>query len=162
MLQEREQFAGYLRAQGLRLTSERMALFEEIYRQHGHLDAEALLAAVRQRGHPVSRATVYRTLELLVSAGLVRKQRVGARGQLFEHIHPGQQHDHLVCSHCGRVVEFVSPGITALQAEICRAHGFSPITSSRSSASATAAAKTPHRAPSARRRRPREDRCSKR
>lgn len=126
MYQEREHFAGYLRAQGLRLTSERIALFEEIYRQHGHLDAEALLVAVRGRGQQVSRATVYRTLELLVSAGLVRKQRVGARGQLFEHVHPGQQHDHLVCSRCGRVVEFVSPGITALQAEICRAHGFSP------------------------------------
>ena len=47
MIQEREQFAGYLRAQGLRLTGERLALFEEIYRQHGHLDADALLAAVR-------------------------------------------------------------------------------------------------------------------
>jgi Fur family ferric uptake transcriptional regulator len=125
MLQEREQFAGFLRQQGLRLTHERLALFEEIYRQHGHLDADALLAAVRARGHDVSRATVYRTLELLVRSGLVRKQRVGARGQLFEHVHPGQQHDHLVCSSCGRVVEFVSPGITALQAEICRAHGFS-------------------------------------
>ena len=125
MLQEREQFAGFLRQQGLRLTSERVVLFEEIYRQHGHLDAEELLAAVRGRGHQVSRATVYRTLELLVRSGLVRKQRVGARGQLFEHIHPGQQHDHLVCSDCGTVVEFVSPGITALQGEICRAHGFS-------------------------------------
>ena len=126
MLQEREQFAGYLRQQGLRLTHERLALFEEIYRQHGHLDADALLAAARERGHEVSRATVYRTLELLVRSGLVRKQRVGSRGQLFEHVHPGQQHDHLVCSRCGHVVEFVSPGITALQAEICRAHGFSP------------------------------------
>jgi len=126
MHQEREQFATYLRSQGLRLTGERMALFDEIYRQHGHLDADALLAAVRERGHHVSRATVYRTLELLLRCGLVRKQRVGARGQLFEHVHPGQQHDHLVCSACGRVVEFVSPGITALQTEICRAHGFSP------------------------------------
>jgi Fur family ferric uptake transcriptional regulator len=126
MLQEREQFAGYLREQGLRLTTERIALFEEIYRQHGHLDADALLAAVRGRGHDVSRATVYRTLELLVRSGLVRKQQVSGRGHLFEHVHPGQQHDHLICSACGRVVEFVSPGITALQAEICRAHGFSP------------------------------------
>ena len=41
-------------------------------------------------------------------------------------MHGGQQHDHLVCTGCGRVVEFVSPGIAALQAEICRAHGFSP------------------------------------
>ena len=41
-------------------------------------------------------------------------------------IHGGQQHDHLVCTGCGRVVEFVSPGIAALQGEICRAHGFVP------------------------------------
>ena len=45
---------------------------------------------------------------------------------LFEHIHAGQEHDHLVCTSCGRVVEFVSPGIAALQSQICRAHGFVP------------------------------------
>ena len=124
MLQEREQFAGYLRDQGLRLTSERIALFEEIYRQHGHLDADALLAAVRTRGHAVSRATVYRTLELLVRCGLVRKQRVGARGQLFEHIHPGQQHDHLVCSSCGRVSDISSCDLTGLLRTVSMDTGF--------------------------------------
>ena len=45
---------------------------------------------------------------------------------LYEHIHVGQRHDHLVCQECGRVVEFVSQGIEALQSEICRAHGFEP------------------------------------
>jgi Fur family ferric uptake transcriptional regulator len=125
MFQEREQFADFLRQQGLRLTSERVALCEEIYRQRGHLEAEALLAAVRARGHQVSRATVYRTLDLLVRSGLVRKQRVGARGQLFEPVHPGRPHDHLVCSDCGALVEFVSTELAHLQGEICRAHGFS-------------------------------------
>ena len=57
---------------------------------------------------------------------LARKQRLGRRRFLFEHVHGGQRHDHLVCTRCGRVVEFVSPGIAALQAEICRAHGFVP------------------------------------
>ena len=45
---------------------------------------------------------------------------------LYEHIHAGQGHEHLICNECGRVVEFMSPGIAALQTEICRAHGFEP------------------------------------
>src|SRR4026209_2886482 len=61
MLQEREQFTVYLRRHGVRLTGERLALFEEIYRQHGHLDADALPPAVRERGHGVSRAPRHRT-----------------------------------------------------------------------------------------------------
>ncbi len=123
---EREQFVQYLKSNGLRLTQERLVVFEEIYRQHGHIDAEQLLAALKARQLKVSRATVYRNLEVLVDCGLVRKQRLGQDRFLYEHIHAGMSHDHLVCGGCGRVVEFVSPGIAALQAGICRAHGFSP------------------------------------
>jgi Fur family ferric uptake transcriptional regulator len=123
---ERERFLKFIRAQGLRVTAERLALFEEIYSQHGHIDAEELLAAMKRDGHKISRATVYRNLELLVECGLVRKHRLGRNRYLYEHEHSGQRHDHLVCRECGRVVEFVSPGIQALQQEICRAHGFVP------------------------------------
>ena len=55
-----------------------------------------------------------------------RRQRLGSGHTLYEHVHAGQEHDHLVCETCGRVVEFVSQGIVALRAEICRAHGFEP------------------------------------
>jgi Fur family transcriptional regulator, ferric uptake regulator len=123
---ERQQFRDYLRSHGHRVTSERLEVFEEIYAQHGHVDAERLLDSLRRRGAKVSRATVYRNLELMVACGLVRKSRLGGGGHVYEHLHAGQEHDHLVCGGCGRVVEFVSPGITALQAEICRAHGFVP------------------------------------
>jgi Fur family transcriptional regulator, ferric uptake regulator len=123
---ERQQFRDYLRSHGHRVTSERLEVFEEIYAQHGHVDAERLLDSLRRRGAKVSRATVYRNLELMVACGLVRKSRLGSGGHVYEHLHAGQEHDHLVCGGCGRVVEFVSPGITALQAEICRAHGFVP------------------------------------
>lgn len=123
---EKEQFLQFLRSRGQRVTSERLALFDEIFSQHGHIDAEELLGAMKARSLKISRATVYRNLDLLVECGLARKQRLGSRGFLYEHVHPGQQHDHLVCTGCGRVVEFVSPGIAALQAEICRAHGFVP------------------------------------
>ena len=108
------------------MTGERRALFDEIFAQHRHIDAEDLLADMKARGLKISRATVYRNLDLLVESGLARKQRLGGRGFLYEHVHPGQQHDHLVCTGCGRVVEFVSPGIAALLTEICKAHGFLP------------------------------------
>lgn len=125
-IREKEQFLRFLRDRGQRVTGERLALFDEIFSHHDHIDAEALLEAMKARGLKISRATVYRNLDLLVESGLARKQRLTGRGYLYEHMHAGQQHDHLVCTGCGRVVEFVSPGIVALQAEICRAHGFVP------------------------------------
>jgi Fur family ferric uptake transcriptional regulator len=124
---EKEQFLQFLRGRAQRVTGERLALFDEIFSQHGHIDAEELLGAMKARGLKISRATVYRNLDRLVYCGLARKQRLGSRGFLYEHMHAGQQHDHLVCTACGRVVEFVSPGIAALQGEICRAHGFVPM-----------------------------------
>jgi Fur family ferric uptake transcriptional regulator len=125
-IREKERFLQFLRKRGQRVTSERLALFDEIFSQHRHIDAEELLASMNARGLKISRATVYRNLDLLVECGLARKQRLGRSRFLYEHVHSGQRHDHLVCSGCGRVVEFVSPGITALQSEICRAHGFLP------------------------------------
>jgi Fur family ferric uptake transcriptional regulator len=122
---EREQFIRYIRAHGMRLTPERLALLDEIYRQHGHIDAEEILAGLREAGQKVSRATVYRNLDLLVEIGLVQRQRLGRNRYLYEHVHIGQRHDHLACRRCGRVVEFVSPSIQAMLGEICRAHGFS-------------------------------------
>lgn len=125
-VREKEQFLRFLRSRGQRVTGERLALFDEIFAQHRHIDAEELLAAMKARGLKISRATVYRNLDLLVESGLARKQQLGGRGFLYEHVHPGQQHDHLVCASCGRVVELVSPGIAAMLTEICKAHGFVP------------------------------------
>jgi Fur family ferric uptake transcriptional regulator len=125
-LQERERFIAFIRERGQRVTSERLTLLDEIFAQHGHIDAEHLLESLRSRGAKISRATVYRNLELLVECGLVHKQRLGRDRHLYEHVHAGQRHDHLVCAECGRVVEFISPGIAAMQTEICRAHGFRP------------------------------------
>ena len=110
----------------MRVTAERLALFEGIFAQHRHIDAEELLASMRTEGSKISRATVYRNLELLVSCGLVRRQRLGQDRFRYEHVHAGLEHDHLICADCGRVVEFQSQGIVALQREICRAHGFDP------------------------------------
>ena len=123
---EKQKFLQLLRERGQRVTGERLALFDEIFSLHGHIDAEELLRSMKARGLKISRATVYRNLDLLVECGLARKQRLERNRFLYEHVHGGQQHDHLVCARCGRVVEFVSPSIAALEREICRAHGFVP------------------------------------
>ena len=123
---ELDQFLDVLRRKGHRVTRERLHLFREVYAQHGHIDAEALLRSIQRRGLKISRATLYRNLDLLAEYGFVRKYRLGGSRYLYEHVHAGQRHDHLVCGECGQVAEFVSPGIEAMQREICRAHGFDP------------------------------------
>ncbi|MBP1642445.1 MAG: fur 1 [Acidobacteria bacterium] len=123
---EEELFVEFLRSRNLRVTAERRALLRAIFAQHRHIDAEEVLRTARAAGHKISRATVYRNLELLVECGLAHKVRPGDHRLVYEHVHPGQSHDHLACRRCGRIVEFISPGISALLAEICRAHAFEP------------------------------------
>src|SRR5260370_41700503 len=72
---EKGRFLSFRRERRQRVTAERLALLGEVFRQHGHIDAEQLLTAARQRGLKISRATVYRNLDLLVASGLARKQR---------------------------------------------------------------------------------------
>lgn len=121
---EESQFLRFLRDRGLRVTAERRALLSEIFAQHGHIDADQIFRAMRAEGAKISRATVYRNLELLVECGLVHKHRLTSGRYLYEHVHAGQRHHHIACARCGRLVEFVSAAIPALAAEICRAHGF--------------------------------------
>lgn len=121
---ERTDFIELLRERGMRVTRERLAVLDEVFSQHAHLDADQIFARMRAHGHKISRATVYRNLDLLVECGLVRKYRLGQDRYLYEHVHAGQYHDHITCRECGQVVEFVSPSITALLREICKAHGF--------------------------------------
>lgn len=123
---ELDQFLEVLRKGGHRVTAERVRLFREIYAQHEHVDADKLLADMKARGLKISRATLYRNLDLMQRYGFVKKQRLASDRYLYEHVHAGMRHDHLVCTLCGKVAEFVSPGIEALQREICRAHGFDP------------------------------------
>lgn len=121
---EKEDFVGWLRARGQRVTRERLVLLDEIFARHEHLDADSVLASLQARGAKTSRATVYRNLALLVEAGFVRRTRLTADRWVYEHVHRGQAHDHLVCEDCERVIEFVSPGVRAMLGEIARAHGF--------------------------------------
>lgn len=121
---EEERLRRFLRSRGLRATVERSSLLREVFRTHGHIDAEALLRNMQQKGYAISRATVYRNLELLVDAGLVQRVRLATGKTLYEHTHSESAHHHLICRFCGRVVEFSSRAIALLIEEIARAHEF--------------------------------------
>src|SRR6266496_3444885 len=106
---EIERFQEFLGNQGLKLTRERTALLREIFATHYHFEADELLFKMKEKALKISRATVYRTLELLVKSGMVRRVHLGEDHYHYEHVRGDSHHDHLICTTCGTVIEFSDP-----------------------------------------------------
>jgi Fur family transcriptional regulator, ferric uptake regulator len=123
---EIERFASFLRKNGQKVTGQRTALVREIFGTHYHFDADELLRTLKEKNVETSRATVYRTLELLVRFGAVRRVQLGEDHYHYEWVGRGTHHDHLVCTTCGNVIEFRDELMDTRQAEICEKHGFVP------------------------------------
>lgn len=123
--QIRKQFEEFLRSQTLKLTPQRTRIFERAFETHDHFTAEDLFRWLEgEEGPRVSRATVYRTLGLLVDGGFLEPLDVGQGELRYEHITGHKHHDHMVCIDCGRIDEFVDERIEALQAEAAKSKGF--------------------------------------
>jgi Fur family ferric uptake transcriptional regulator len=121
---ERLRFTEYLAAKKLKLTRQRAAVLNAVFTDGGHFEAEAIVQRLKADRARVSRATVYRTLELLKECQLVEKHDFGAPQSFYEHIQPGQHHDHLICERCGNVMEFHNERLEHLQSVICRNFDF--------------------------------------
>lgn len=124
---EQARFEGFLRSRQLKLTGERRALLAAVLTWGSHFDADTLHLALKQRGADVSRATVYRTLDLLVQCGLVRKDSLGHSQAQYEAVKAGEHHDHLICLNCSTVIEFYREDLEALQDAICAEKKFKPL-----------------------------------
>lgn len=120
-------FERFLRDRSLKLTDERRTLVAAIFAATHHFDADQLHMELKVKGCDVSRATVYRTLDLMVQAGLVRKSSFGDMHAHYEAVHPGEHHDHLICLNCHKVIEFFRPDLEALQDSICGEYQFLPL-----------------------------------
>src|SRR5215218_7866293 len=125
---EREvgRFQHFLSTQGLKLTNERAALVREIFSTHYHFEADELLFKMKEKAVKISRATVYRTLELLVKFGMVRRVHLGEDHYHYEHVTGNSHHDHLICTTCGGVIEFHDELLEQRQLEICEKKKFTP------------------------------------
>lgn len=111
-------FSHQLEKDGQRKTPERFMILEEIYRRSDHFDAEALYIQMKSSNYRVSRATVYNTLELLVSCNLVTKHQFGENSARYEKSYGFRQHDHVICVDCGKVLEFCDPRIHQIKSMI--------------------------------------------
>ena len=112
-------FRQFLSGQGLKLTNERASLVREIFSTHYHFEADELLFKMKEARLKISRATIYRTLELLVKSGMVRRVHLGEDHYHYEHVTGNSHHDHLICTTCGSVIEFHDASLEARTLEIC-------------------------------------------
>ncbi len=121
-----EKFREFLEIRGEKLTEPRRILVRHIFRSHKHFDADELVADLHNANRRVSRSTVYRTLRLLVEAGLLRELRLTNR-TAYEHDYGYPSHDHMHCTECNAIFEFRNDAIRELSEQVGREHGFQPI-----------------------------------
>lgn len=121
-----DKFREYLLTKGQRLTRERMIVVEEVFADHEHFDSDQLIERLSHRtdGRRVSRSSVYRILTLMVDAGLLRKVARPSGREVYEHDYGYPQHDHLICSGCGSLIEFHNESIARLIQEVASQQGF--------------------------------------
>jgi Fur family ferric uptake transcriptional regulator len=119
-----ERFERFLHRKALRLTEARSAIVEAALARDGHYPIEDLIADLKARGIRGSKATVYRTLPLLAEAGILQPAIVAVDGKSYETTFGKDHHDHLLCSGCGKVVEFEFEAFEILQRDVASKHGF--------------------------------------
>ncbi len=119
MTSELKAFEKFLGKQYLKFTPQRKAIFDAVFATHQHFDADELVLILKEHGKNISRASVYRTLDLLVKSGLVHTLELGNSKKAYEHVAGHKHHDHLICLECGQTIEFDDSFIEMLQEKVC-------------------------------------------
>lgn len=124
--EEKELFEEHIKKSGLRKTAQRELILEVFLSTEEHLSSEDLYWLVQKEDPSLGQTTVYRTLKLLTEAGLAREVRLGDGRTYYEHHFDHEHHDHMICTECGKVIEFYSAEIEALQDQMADKFKFRP------------------------------------
>ncbi len=125
---EKEIFREFLNKKGLKFTNERQRILDEVSSYLGHFDPEELLAGMKKKDIKVSKASIYRTLPLLVESGLIEQVEKNDKHAHYEHTFGHGHHDHLICMKCGTVIEVFFPKLEKIQDELCMENKFDGVT----------------------------------
>ncbi len=121
---EERVFEQYLKSRGLKFTPARRQLLRAIFSIHDHFTAEQLLDRLRSLGVGASKATVYRTLAVMLACDLLELHDFGEGSRYYEHTYGHAHHDHLFCVNCKTICEFRNEQIEELQNRIAGDLGF--------------------------------------
>lgn len=120
-------FSRYLREQGLPITAQREAIAQAVFSSDGHLSVEEIEGLLRGGSERIGKATIYRTLDLLVKSKLVEEHDFGEGFKRYEHRLSRQPvHEHLICLECGSVTEFRSEEVERVESRVLAEFGFAP------------------------------------
>lgn len=119
-----ENFKSALKTENMKFTPQRLSVLEEMVNSKEHRECEEIYFALKSSGENVSRATVYRTMDILVKHDFVRKLDIGDGKSRYETKIDHPHHDHMICIECGKIIEFVSDEIEDMQDEICKKYKF--------------------------------------
>jgi len=123
----KEKVLAYMEGNGMRITAQRRTIIEAAFSTTDHYTAEELLERARAMDASVSRATIYRTLPVLVQTGLLRELDLGKDQMYYDPnyaTHPN--HNHLICTDCGKILEFEDHCLDVRESILVKNMGFRP------------------------------------
>ena len=120
----KKRFSDALQNEKLKLTSQRLAIFDEVIYGKKHRECEEICTSLKRKNNNVSRATVYRTLDILIKYDFVRKMDIGDGRIRYESKIGHPHHDHMICVETGKIIEFVSDEIELIQDKIAEEKGY--------------------------------------
>ena len=118
------QFKEALKDENLKFTNQRFAVFKFLFSNKGHFECEEIIIRLKKQQVKVSRATAYRTLDLLVKYNFARKMMLDDGITRYENKVDSPHHDHMICIDTGKIIEFESEEIETIQENIAKEHGY--------------------------------------